>query len=106
MCQSVGTQLSLPRTCTCGRQTHRPNVLSQTPSEFYRRTVAIPMLDHILSEINSRFSAHQKTALLGLFLIPSLLVTKTLEVVTDTLRPVERMYSDDLNDSNFLIEVH
>ena len=64
------------------------------------------MLDHILSEIKSRFSAHQKTALLGLYLIPSLLVTKTLEEVTDTLRPVERMYSDDLNDSNFLIEVH
>ena len=63
MCQSVGTQLSLPR--ICGRQTHRTNVPAQTPSEFYRRTVTIPMLDHILSEIESRFSAHQKTALLG-----------------------------------------
>lgn len=104
MCQSVGTQPSLPR--TCGRQTHRSNAPADTPSEFYRRTVTIPMLDHILSEIGSRFSSHQKTALLGLYLIPSLLVTKTLEEVTETLKPLEMMYSGDLNDSNFVSELH
>ena len=103
LCQSVGTQPLLPR--TCGRQIHRSNVPAQTPSEFYRRTVTIPMLDHILSEIESRFSAHQKTALLGLYLIPSLLVSKTLEEVTDELTQLVKMYAGDLTD-NFFSELH
>ena len=58
-----------------------------------------------LSEIESRFSAHQKTALLGLYLIPSLLVSKTLEEVTDELTPLEKMYAGDLTDS-FFRELH
>ena len=72
----------------------------------YRRTVTVPMLDHILSEISLRFSSHQNTALLGLYQIPLLLVTKTLEEVTETLKPLERMYSGDLNDSNFVSELY
>ena len=77
MCHAVGTIPSLPR--TCGRQTHRSNIEAETPSQYYRQVVTIPFLDHIISEINSRFSQHQQTAYHGLCLIPSVLVEKSMD---------------------------
>lgn len=47
MCTAVGTEPSL-----CARQTHRSNVPSQMPTEYYRRTITIPLLDHMLSEMD------------------------------------------------------
>ena len=70
MCETVGTQPSLPR--QCGRQTHHSNVPAQNPTEYYRRTITIPILDHLLTEMEARFSKHQQTALNGLYLIPHL----------------------------------
>ena len=103
-CEAVGTEPSLPR--LCGRQSHRSNTPAQTPSEYYRRTITIPVLDHLLSEMKSRFSEHQKTSLLGLYLVPSIMVTKPLaEIVTD-LTPLEAMYRGDLQDGSFQNEVH
>ena len=45
MCIAIGTEPSLPRLCT--RQTHRSNVPAQTPKEYYRCTITMPLLDHI-----------------------------------------------------------
>ena len=45
---------SLPRVCE--RQCHSSNVPAQTPSEYYRRNLSIPVLDHLLSELETRFS--------------------------------------------------
>ena len=73
MCADVGTEPSLPR--RCGRQIHRSNVPADTPSEYYCHSVSIPMLDHLLSEMKTRFTTHQKTALLGLCIVPSVMVT-------------------------------
>ena len=70
-----------------------------TQSQYQYWTTFYPRLVH-------DYSSHQKIALLGLYLIPSLLVTKTLEEVTETLKAVEMMYSADLNDSNFVSELH
>ena len=69
MCSDVNIEPSLPR--ICGRQTHRSNVLADTPSVFYCRTVSIPLLDHLISETDTRFSSHQQTALMGLSVVPS-----------------------------------
>ena len=104
MCDSVGVIPSLPR--LCGGQSHRSNVPAENPSEFYRRTITIPIMDHLLSEIESRFSAHQKTALLGLYLIPSILVTKKFEEIIEDLKPLEEMYASDLKDDTFKNELH
>ena len=51
MCESVGVQPSFPRLCS--RQRHRSNVPAQTPLEYNRRTVTIPVIDHLLSEMES-----------------------------------------------------
>ena len=76
MCDAVGIEPSLPR--ICGRQRHRSNVPADTPSEFYRRTISI---DHLLSELDTRFAKHQQTALQGLWLIPTVIVTKKVEKI-------------------------
>ena len=40
---------SLPRLCS--RQRNRANVLAETAEEYFRRTIAIPFLDHFLGQI-------------------------------------------------------
>ena len=102
---SIGTEPSLPR--LCGRQTHRSNIPSQTPKEYYRRTITIPLLDHILTEMKSRFSQHQQTAVTGLLLVPSILVTKSLSEATSKIVELGDMYSDDLpNSTSLQSEIH
>ena len=104
MCRSMGVEPSLPR--LCGRQQNRDNIPAQTPSQYHRRTVTIPVLDHLISEMNRRFSEHQKTAFLGLNLILSILVKKPLCEVESVLLPLESTYTSDLQDDSFKPELH
>lgn len=54
-----------------------------------------------------RFDHHQKTALQGLYLVPSILVCKTLEEVTPTIQQLGDLYSNDLPFfSSLLSEFH
>ena len=59
--QNVGTELpSIPRRCQ--RQTHQANVEGETPEVYYRRSLTIPFLDHLLKELEDRFSSNAKVA--------------------------------------------
>lgn len=53
------------------RQVHRSNIEESVPQEYYRKNVFIPFVDHLISELSTRFSpAHED--LIKLFsLIPS-----------------------------------
>ena len=53
--RKVNVDQSLPR--TTGRQQHRCNVPSSSPSEYYKRQLTIPALDYLTSEISERFSS-------------------------------------------------
>ena len=94
---------SLPR--LCGRQKHRENVPAQTSSEYYRRIITIPVLDHLISEIDRRFSEHHKTALLGLNWIPAIMVQKPIDEAQKLLKPLEELYREDLEDDSFTTEL-
>ena len=61
MCTIAETVPSIP--CTC-LQTQLSNVPADLPSQYYLRNLSIPIIDHLLSELTSRFSSHHKTALL------------------------------------------
>ena len=41
LCTAIGTEPSVPR--QCGRQMHCSNIPSQTPKEYYRQTITIPL---------------------------------------------------------------
>ena len=99
-CAGVGIQPSLPR--VCGRQCHRSNVPAQTPSEYYRRNLSVPVLDHLVSELETRFTTHQQTALQGLCLIPSVLVSKSVDEISPKICQLGQMYECDLPHSSSL----
>ena len=55
------------------QQQHRDNVPAQTPSDYYKRAVAIPLLDHLQSEMKTYFNPTSDAVLSSLFnLLPEL----------------------------------
>ena len=94
MCTGVGTECSVPRRCS--RQTHRSNIPADSPSQYYILPFNIPLLDHLLSEIRSRFGRHQQTALLGLSILPSIMVTQSRDESITKVSNLATMYRDDL----------
>ena len=73
MAEAVDTAERVPRTCK--RQTTRANVESNSPSEYYKRALTIPFLDHLASELNQRFSMENCTVLNGFYIVPSVLLS-------------------------------
>lgn len=53
MVQSVDVELSTLRLAS--RQQHRQNIPAQNSQDYFRLNLTIPLLDHLLSELNSQF---------------------------------------------------
>ena len=67
----------------------------------------VPVFDHLLPELNTRFSSHQKTSLQGLHLVPSQLVKESLATVTNKVLELGQLYEVDLPSVSALIsELH
>jgi len=94
MCEVVGVTPSMPRLCK--RQRNRDNTPAENPAEYNRRIVAIPILDHLIAELNMRFSSLHQKAMQGLSLIPSILVNLTPAEGKKTLLEAVNLYQDDL----------
>ena len=54
------------------------------------------MLGHLLSELRSRFGDHQRTALLGLSIVPSLFVSLESDDHTSRFKALSDLYEGDL----------
>ena len=68
---NVGVVPTIPR--RTNQQQHRDNVPAQTPSDYYKRAVAIPLLDHLQSEMKTYFNPTNDAVLSSLFnLLPEL----------------------------------
>lgn len=94
LCRSVGTEPNIPR--RCGRQQHRSNLPSDNPQQFYKRSISIPLLDHMLHEFSTRFSSLHQNALQGLVIIPSVLVSLQPEDAKEKFCQFASMYQNDL----------
>ena len=94
MCSDIGVEPSLPR--QCNHKIYRSNLPADTPSAYYCHSVSIPLLDYLLSEMESGFSTHQQNALLGLSLIPSIMASLSLEECTTKVSQLAEMYEEDL----------
>ena len=55
MAEKVNVEPAKPR--TTGRQRHRANAPAESVKEYYMNNIAIPFLDHIISELDARFSS-------------------------------------------------
>ena len=69
--ENVGVVPSIPR--RTNQQQHRDNVPAQTSSDYCKRAVAIPFLDHLQSEMKTNFNPTNDAVLSSLFnLLPEL----------------------------------
>ena len=91
--EEVGTEKpSIPR--RCNRQTQRSNVEAEVPEVYYRRSLTIPFLDHLLHELEDRFSSNAKVATLGLCLVPSIISKR--ENWQTNVKELASLYQTDL----------
>ena len=110
MAEKVGEEPRIPR--RCARQIQRNNPPATIPSEYYKRAISIPMLNHLESEINSRFTELQSTAAKGMSIVPATLcVTTTAASVKELDKNIDWLvtnYMADLEDDRDLVkeEIH
>ena len=64
LAQSVNVDPSRPR--TVHRQIHRANTPAESVSEYYERSLTLPSLDHLTSQVQTRFS-DRNMAVLNVF---------------------------------------
>ena len=67
-----GSGSMMPRIAT-GRQRHRDNAPAETPEIYYCRNVQIPFLDHLLLQMNDRFSQESRTCAAIFVLVPDVI---------------------------------
>ena len=91
LADSVCTEPKVPR--TAARQQHRDNSLHGSPKEYYRRSVVIPFLDYLISELKVRFSETQRKASKLLCLAPNM-VNESDKRLIETIS--ETYYAEDL----------
>ena len=60
MATKLSVEPAIPR--TVARQMHRNNVPAENPEEYYRRVIAVPLIDRFISEMTFRFNSFNKTA--------------------------------------------
>ena len=69
MAVEVSDDIKAPRVCRS--QQHRSNTPSNDVESHYKLNVAIPFLDHLISEMSRRFSSENCSALKGFSIIPA-----------------------------------
>ena len=75
------------------RQQHRPNQPSNSIEEYFKHSVTIPFLDHIVSDLTTRFNAHVKQSASIEKLLPANI---NPDSCVKTLEQAVAFYKDDL----------
>ncbi|XP_068217819.1 52 kDa repressor of the inhibitor of the protein kinase-like [Palaemon carinicauda] len=70
--EAVGGSVARPHTAQ--RQIHRSNAPAQTTEEYFRINLAAPLVDHLLSEMDTRFNHESRTAATLFEVIPKLIL--------------------------------
>jgi len=63
----------MPRICR--RQIFRSNNPASTPSDYFKRNITIPVLDHLDNEFEKRFSPKNLIPFKGLFILPEMIIS-------------------------------
>ena len=98
LCQSVGIEESTPRVTS--RQQHRQNIPSNNSSDYYKCTTTIPLLDHLISELNARFDVNSsKIVSEFMLLLPSEMIKNPSDITSTDFQSLLEFYEDDLPSS-------
>ena len=91
----VGVDESMPRVSRL--QQHRANVPSSDPSEYYKRALTIPTLDHLITEMDERFHHDSASTVCQIMLILPSTLAEGEEVLTSAMiSDLIHMYEDYL----------
>ena len=99
LAQQSNIQIMQPRTNQ--RQQHCSNPNTTSVEEYFKLSVAIPFLDHLISDIGSRFSEHSKRVATLQGLLP---INITSSTTFSDIEPAIALYSDDLPNPLILDE--
>ena len=89
--KQTGIEPSMPR--FVGQQQHRSNVEAGTPKDYYKRALTIPLLDHLISEIDTYFDPNNDAVMSSLLCqLPALLLSQEKNPVQSAFQ----YYADDL----------
>lgn len=81
----------------CGRQRHRDNVPAEEPKEYVLQEINhYSFLDHLLTQLQERFSSDHQHVALGLSLVPSIMKDTPQTQWSDHLKQLAEHYSKDL----------
>ena len=83
------------------RQQHRSNPEHSSADDYFKKVVVIPFLDHLIADINSRFTAHSKQAASLQGLLPQNI--KSNSTFSEIKEAID-YYSDDLPNSAIVDE--
>ena len=78
LADTIGVKEEVPRKTSVQR--NRNNTPSTTPQEHYKRAVAIPLLDSLLTQLNERFTGENSHTQALLCLIPLLILSSTVQL--------------------------
>ena len=70
-------------------------IKAATPEEYYRRALTIPFLEHLITELQERFTAHVQKASSGLRLVPSIMRNSSSNN-EEKVKEFINMYESDL----------
>ncbi len=91
--------VSMPR--VSHHQQHRSNPQHTSVEDYFKKTIAIPFLDHLIADLSSRFTSHNKqVASLQILLPSSINSTSSFSELDEVIS----FYSDDLPNSNIIDE--
>ena len=100
---TVGIEESMPR--LAGRQQHRQNIPATSNTDYYRLNITIPLLDHMISELDDHFDADSSAIVVEFIqLLPAGLYNKSSSerLTACTFPQVLELYQDDLPSSRSL----
>ena len=83
------------------RQQHHSNQPFESVEEYFRHSVTIPFLDHLISELSFRFDEHTKKAALVQHLLP-VQISSTSSV--QDIDQAVAFYGDDLPNKSIIDE--
>ena len=98
MAEYVGEAPSKPRTCK--RQLHRNNPETVNIEEYFRTSITIPFLEHVISEIDTRFGNAPATVIKGFSIIPEFFVNSINKKWKEDFEEFARVYQGDLPGLN------
>ena len=91
----VGTTPRRPR--TCGHQRNRANPPAETPETYFRRTIAAPFIDHLITELNERFNNESNILVDGFNIVPTVIFGSVgNDSWLDGFKRFTQAYDDDL----------